>query len=384
MGRPKKKVESDLSCMLAIDFGGSGTKGIASIWGGEVQVINMEPEVAEVRLESLSDSVKLGSTDPENVAWVGVGDEYRAVGFLAATKYRATRKLVPKKYIDAVYKVLAAVWVMQQRLGLGKTFKVAIAMLLPPGEMQDTSLLLPMLKSALGNFQTPTGNLQVNLVDAACYPEGAGVYMMYSKAQLDLVKQKTIALLMVGYRNASVLVSRRGAVEQGKTSALGMAAMIEKVTERTSGYSSELLLKAVVAAGLEPKPNHFWRLVDRTTSSTGQQVEIERLIQAITLARTEYLMALRAWLGEVLPSRSELDELVICGGTADYLKGELELVFPVIPTIWHGEIKFPPQLISSGLGNRLIDVYALSQCYFRQLKLKYDAQADVSLKGAAA
>jgi hypothetical protein len=66
------------------------------------------------------------------------------------------------------------------------------------------------------------------------------------------------------------------------------------------------------------------------------------------------------WLKEVLPNNNELDELIICGGTADYLREELDAVFPTIPIVWHGDVKIPQNLNEQWLGNRLADVWALS------------------------
>ncbi len=67
-----------------------------------------------------------------------------------------------------------------------------------------------------------------------------------------------------------------------------------------------------------------------------------------------------SWLSEVLPSKNELDEVIICGGTADYLREELDTVFPTTPIVWHGGVEIPPNLNEQWLGNRLADVWALS------------------------
>jgi hypothetical protein len=40
----------------------------------------------------------LGNAYPENTAWVGISEDYRAVGYLARSTYSATPGLKPRKY----------------------------------------------------------------------------------------------------------------------------------------------------------------------------------------------------------------------------------------------------------------------------------------------
>lgn len=91
-----------------------------------------------------------------------------------------------------------------------------------------------------------------------------------------------------------------------------------------------------------------------------RDTEIEKIISAVHSSRAEYAIALINWLKEVLPSKNELDEAIICGGTADYLRQELDAVFPATPVIWHGGVEIPLTLNEQWLGSRLADVWALS------------------------
>lgn len=364
---------------LTLDFGGSGTKGIAQIKGGKPTAFWMEPAVIEAPRTSLADKThnNMGNTYPENAAWVGVGEEYRAVGYLARSTYSATPGLRPRKYELAVYKTLAAVWVTKQKFKLPDSFHLSLALLLPPGEFEDSSYLKPMLKEALNQFDTPTGIVNAPLVGYECFPECGGIYAMYCKQAGEAIKRSAIALVMVGYRNASVLVSRRGILDRGKTTNLGMAKMVELVMERTSGFQEQPLISAIVAAGVDPKPAHFLSLVSSGNCSQGsvksdctqrsafgdrslRDDQIEKIIAAVRTARSEYAIALTSWLREVLPPSVELDEAIVCGGTADYLRDELDAVFPATPVVWHGAVKIPPTLNEQWLGSRLADVWALS------------------------
>lgn len=358
MGRLSKEAFPEVT--LTLDFGGSGTKGIVQIKGGKPTAFWMEPSVIEAPRASLADKTcNLGNAYPENAAWVGVGEDYRAVGYLARSTYSATPGLRPRKYEMAVYKTLAAVWVIKQKFKLPDSFHLSLALLLPPGEFEDSALLKPMLKDALNQFDTPTGIVKANLVGYECFPEGGGIYAMYCKQAGEAIKRSLLALVMVGYRNASVLVSRRGILDRGKTTNLGMARMVELVMERTSGLKAQQLIPAIIAAGVDPKPAHFLKLVNGSDRSL-RDTQIEKIIAAVSTARSEYAIALTSWLKEVLPPLGELDEALVCGGTADYLKDELDAVFPATPVVWHGGVEIPPTLNEQWLGSRQCDVWALS------------------------
>ncbi len=160
------------------------------------------------------------------------------------------------------------------------------------------------------------------------------------------------------------MISRRGILNRGKTANLGMAKMVDLVIERTSGLEAVKVIEAIASqnsvnatAGSEPKPQHFYHLC---SSNNHRDTEIEKIISAVHSSRAEYAIALINWLKEVLPSKNELDEVIICGGTADYLREELDTVFPATPVVWHGGVEIPSNLNEQWLGSRLADVWALS------------------------
>ncbi|BAY34612.1 hypothetical protein NIES2107_65170 [Nostoc carneum NIES-2107] len=373
MGRLTKEAFPEVT--LTLDFGGSGTKGILQIQGGKATAFWMEPAVIEATRLSLAEKTRnLGNAYPQNAAWVGIGEDYRAVGYLARSTYSATPTLKPRKYELAVYKTLAAVWVAKLTFKLPNSFHISLALLLPPGEFEDSALLKPMLKDALAEFDTPTGKLNANLVSYECFPEGGGIYAMYCKNTGEAIRRKVVALVMLGFRNASVLISRRGILNRGKTANLGMAKMVDLVMERTSGLEVEQLITAIVAADSEPKQSHFYSLCGGCDNSI-RTAQIEKIILAVQSSRAEYAISLTTWLKEVLPAKNELDEVIICGGTADYLRLELDAVFPTTPVVWHGSVDIPPTLNEQWLGSRLADVWALS--VYHGMKVKAGIKSSV-------
>jgi hypothetical protein len=371
MSRPAKKNPPDL--ILTLDFGGSGLKAIYREFGrGQNRALYMKAEVIPASLESLLEKTNSnisGSSEPENLAWVGVGDEYRAVGYLAATRYNANPGLAQKKYTNAIYRTLAAVWVVQQKLKLPNKFRLALATVLPPGEFSDTSIFLANLKEALNAFMTPTGLLRVKLVDFCCYQEGIGVYLSYCRQVKEAIAQTVVGVVMIGYRNASVLISRLGAIAHGKTADLGMVRLVDLVLEKTSGLKAEQIVKAITDGGTSPAVKDFLPLTEPGATAEVRKAEAQRIIEVVRLAKSEYAIALVSWLGEVLPR--EIDEIIFCGGTVDYLKDELDKHFPATSIKWHGGFEFPASLNEKWLGNRLADAYELANYFSQKLNNKY-------------
>ncbi|HAG81479.1 MAG TPA: hypothetical protein DCL61_09970, partial [Cyanobacteria bacterium UBA12227] len=253
--------------VISLDFGGSDTKIIAE----EVPVENvrdvfskshsfslaMSPEVSVVSAESLGDysNSKIGNAAPEYSAWVGNQDTYTAVGHLAKHRFHGNPGLGELKYERAIAKTLAAVWVVQQRLGLPNKFNIALSALLPYGEYADKERFESLLTEALRYFETPTGRCRVKLVQFQCRPEGAGIYLVHSRMRGDSMLDKSMAVVMVGYRNASILSAQYGEVGKGVTSDLGFIKMVEQVKDCTSGQNAERLTPAIVAAADEVNPD---------------------------------------------------------------------------------------------------------------------------------
>ncbi|NJN11392.1 MAG: ParM/StbA family protein [Richelia sp. RM2_1_2] len=353
--------------ILTLDFGGSATKGIYYTFDKKNPAsLIMEPEVIKIPLESVASfsTEILGATSPENIAWVNINGETFAVGYLAQQKYYANAGLKELKYERAIAKTASAVWVVSQKLKLGYNFQLALACLLPPGELENKQSLGEQLGTTLANYITPTGRMQVKLIEFKCLPEGAGIYLAYQKRVGEALKRKFFALAMIGYRNASVLISDRGVVAaDGKTSDLGMIRLLERVVAKTSGQTPSLIAPAIVAAGSDLSPVPLLRLL-RSTGNANKQQELQQIQKAVKLARSEYSAALTSWLNQVIPR--QVDEILFCGGTADYMKKELNLHYRGKSCLWGVGANIPKQVDEFSLLSRLADVYSLF-LYFSQV-----------------
>ena len=88
------------------------------------------------------------------------------------------------------------------------------------------------------------------------------------------------------------------------------------------------------------------------------------------------MRSLTSWLDENLPPAC--DELVFCGGTADYLRKELNEHYDRFPIIWNAEIAMPPILEKKGFENRLNDVYVMFSYFKANLKKQFNSQVTES------
>ncbi|MCL1474605.1 ParM/StbA family protein [Argonema antarcticum] len=355
--------------MLALDTGGEGSKFIYSSISGKAHSGFMEPEVIEITQSSQSEfqTLKLSVAEPEDTCWVGCNGQYHAVGYLAKTQFLANDRLAESKVEAATYKALAAIWVMALKLKLKERFKLAVKVVLPPGEFADRETFQTKLLSQAKNFSTPSGKISAEIVHFQCLPEGAGIYLNYLDANENALKRKTIAIVMLGHRNASVLISRRGVLKEGLTSNLGFQQLVRSVQYRCSNQTSDRLTPAIARAGWEIDLTKLYPLA--LSSSERERVkEVEQIEEAIKKAQPEYFNALQSWLINTVPFDTE--EIIFCGGTADYLKPKLSLAFNRFDLTWHANTKIPPELDSCNLGSRLCDVYGL----YRYLKLFTNSQ----------
>jgi len=365
-----KKKPSIPDAILAIDFGGLSTRVFcqSSQAGSKASSFVMESQVGPVSqdIANCFTQPNLASASPENIAWVAIGNECRAVGYLAASQFNAHIGLAGLKYSSALYKALAALWVVSRKLDLGSQFSAAISVFLPPGEFNDSKQFFELLSQYSASFETPTGKLSVTLDKTQALQEGGGIALIHNSNLGSAFKQRVTAFVMVGFRNASVIVSARGAVGKGKTSDLGMVRLVDLVQDRTSNYDASRLALSIAQAGVSYNRPYFYRIA-RNREETAKDREVDQLIEAVKLSRFDYARMLSHWINEVLPP--DLDEIVFCGGTSEYMKPELRNQFSHYSLSWHAGITVPKTLDPDGLGCRIADVYGLFSYFKSQFEV---------------
>ena len=360
-----------LSLGIAIDFGGSMTKIIAGLPDGRWCAMAMEPEVLEVPLESVEQlkNNSYSESRPKDRTWVKVGDKAYAVGYLARSHFGSSTGLSLSllKSDLAIYKIMAALWVIVSMFNLRHGLSVAISCVLPPGEYQDREAFQDNLEVALTEFYTPTGLMRVKLKEFACKPEGLGSIMMYHSHKGVQHRQKTVsAVVMLGYRNASVMVCSRGSVSNFNSSDLGFVQFLKRVVNKTVGQTPERLAPILVKAE-EMGDEKVLNSLLLHQSASDREIELANLQNGISTSKTEYLIVLLNWLRENFPS--ELDEVILCGGTVDYFASSLEECFKKYQIVWHSDVKLPTELTNMGYGHRFLDVWGLWQWWLCQVPL---------------
>ena len=130
------------SLSLVVDTGGSQTKIIFQTPEMDSpEYMLMPPEVEQISQKQF-DRYKerigwLGSPSAQQQAWFTVGEQLWVVGAFAG-EFDPEDRLLEKKYENALYKVLAAVGVIAQKLQISRRkLSVHLALLLPWQEFND-------------------------------------------------------------------------------------------------------------------------------------------------------------------------------------------------------------------------------------------------------
>lgn len=357
---------------LVFDPSSSLSKGLYCLNDATLKLVTMEPEVIPVPKSSLGQlqQGRVGVSTPENEALVGLGDDYYAVGFLAKTQLYSYENLKQLKYENAVPKVAAMIGVIAQKKRLPSKFGVDLGILLPYGEYQDRLKLKGLLEQALSRFTFNGQSYQVGLDSFHCFPEGGGVLFRGTKRDLNQ-REKSILVVMLGYRNVSYLLMERGKLTKGETEDLGFSWLINKVKESTSGLKASELIVPITQGGRRVKKRAFKPLL-RSQSDSLREKELSEIVTAVTQVRNQHLDIILQWL--VSRRFPQMDEVIISGGTADYYRQEIENFFKPQSYHWadHLENKVK-ELVGESLWlsefrYRLTDVYGYY--FYRQHQLR--------------
>ncbi len=358
---------------IALDFGSSLGRAIYTTNTGYVkpEILLLDPHVIEVPEVSISnyEKYRVGKARPEDSSWVKLGDSYLAVGFLARRQFNTVHCLNALKVDSAIPLTLAMVGAIAQTKELGHECSLTLGVVLPWSEYKDREKLETALKESLASFIYRGEEYKVTLEKFSAFPEGAGLLARGRTAKkgqlLPRLSEINLAVLMVGYRNASLLVVERGQLTTGLTSDLGFSQMISKVKTLTSGQTEEVLLPAICSAR-EVSERTLDRLV-RSQRQELREVEKQEIKEAIADAKQEYIATLSNWINQQIPPQVKLDEFLVGGGTAKYLKPELTQLLKLYSSQinWvralekRVEQAFYTAVARDYLAPRLTDVYGL-------------------------
>jgi hypothetical protein len=311
---------------IGFDPGSSLTKVVYAVNGGHPKILMMEPDVISLPTTSMS-YLELGPGQPEDKAWIKLNqtsDTVQVCGFLAR-EFLALERTELLKYEHAFYKFLAAVGVIVVKEKLNRVV-IHAGVLLPYGEINSRDWMREKVAKSLKKYYFRNTVIRGRLQSFSCISEGSGMaWRLISKFGKDWFSSRRVIVLIFGYRNLSCITFHRGLVEsqRSSTSDLGFVKLIDKVIFRTSGQDRKTLAEAIYNIGADIQTSHpYLRGLIKSTQPENIEVEAETLVKAIKSARIEYWQLVQAWIDTVVPS--DLDRLAVSGGTALYLKTEID------------------------------------------------------------
>lgn len=366
MNTPNKEMASTMPRIAAsFDLGGSHNRGIVQIYPEGVPIVlAMGPEVADVSKNSIA---HLYQQVRQDSTWVGIGDEYYVLGALAKDAFFGTPALKELKYHYGLPKIAGLLWLGSCQLGLNQPIEAFTQLLLPAGEIADGKDLGNTLKRKLNRgVKTPNGQLKVKLLNFSTSPEGIGIMAYRRRALGNEFDKKSIGLLMLGYRNASFLLSSKSNLAKFETTDLGMSWLVHQFVERTAvGLSKDDLRLALLLVQAHSGNLNALRSISRKATPDGVESDLKLFNSVLPPLVDDYCRALIRWVKNL----AVLDEVLICGGTAELIRAPLTQYFESvgIPIVWNGGVQIPKGLDTQGLENRIADVWTAHISYIKML-----------------
>jgi len=315
--------------VLFLDLGASLSKGIFADQHGYEQLLRLGSEVSgPLTLSQIEHYQNLNPhARPEAAAWLKRGQERRAVGSLAQN-FGADTGLKERKEQRAVDKILAAIGVMAEHLDLlhPKGFQalpisLRLGVALPLDEFASRADLSQALQAATA-FEFRGTALKLDLVrECRFLPEGAGLWrarVADLKARGLNPNDRTIIVIMLGHRNASVLVFKQEHIQPGASSSKG------------PGFSEAVHQGFQTRAFQETdQPKLFQALVSGHTKVvlTGDAAPTD-LSAAVAVGLDAYWSRLERFLRlHLSPELDAQTELVVSGGAACVMRPRLHQIF---------------------------------------------------------
>jgi hypothetical protein len=340
--------------IIAIDPGASSIKVVGSVAGDE----KCYPFMIEPYCLEITDPTPNPDFD-QNSVWVTVGGISYALGNLAIARYDCLLEIKQLKIESIVPKICAAIAVLHRRFKLPAKFELSISSVLPPGEFGYDSDLKSMLTVALRKIITPAGRIKPVVRSISIHPEGFGV--MDWHRTIGMGKTRDVGVIMLGFRNTSVLFSRKGQLTKPKSSKYGFHSVLEKISATSGGsYPEADLIVPVWKYLIDGDESGFKRV-----ATTDFDLEMSKIRPAIEVAMLEYRRSLETWLKSAM---QQTDVIVLCGGNADYIGKslnpfleqyveELPNGYPIFRHI--GISSIPDEINATGIANRFLDIYCL-------------------------
>jgi hypothetical protein len=315
--------------LLTIDTGTSQSKVFWKRWaGGNTELMLMGSEFLEITGADLVDTGLSGGR-PENDAFIELNNGSCYVVGMKAQQMRGKPPAGLSKYEFAAYKALAIIGAIAETATLPDHFTIALSTLLPYKEYQDRRAFHDLLTTHLASFSFRGRRYSVDAIALEVKPEGAGLAQSRRNDDPRSFNQKNILVVMVGQRDASLLPFHQGTPQNGHGARLGFEQFLEEVVSRASlnlemkdmGRLTEYVFQS-------DNPKMLERIARMVVTETECDRKVEQIRDAIEVARSRYQRDLLGWIRSTLgQDLYGFDEGILSGGTALYLRADLEAFF---------------------------------------------------------
>lgn len=359
--------------MIAVDFGGSSTKIFYQHRSGQPQLFTMPPEAIIVDRDTLNQHANTltgqlaQSQGLRSFCWTQLLDEegqpddskIGAVGHLGAD-IALYNTLNVTKNEKAFYKLLGAVWVIQQMLmdegyKIPDDFGVAVRCLLPSDEAIFVGDFQRRVMSAFDQgFMTPTGIIKPQLWSFDCKPEGFGVARSFLREHPE---HRDATVFMLGHRNATAVMIRGGRPKTFRTSNLGFRTCLDMLYG-AHGVSTERLMEVAFEARMKDDFYPYYRVTSYSDPELKERAGRE-LCREFSKANHAYYKRLKNWIDNML-SDDKSTAIVFCGGGVNALGPLLEDCQPNLKHYFDYGIDIPDSIeVRPEYVNRLEDIYSV-------------------------
>jgi hypothetical protein len=315
--------------LLTIDTGTSQSKVFWKRWaGGDTELMLIGSEFLEITGADLVDTGLSGGR-PENDAFIELSNGNCYVVGMKAQQMRGKPPAGLSKYEFAAYKALAIIGAIAETANLPEHFTIALSALLPYKEYQDRRAFHDLLTTHLASFSFRGRRYSVDAIALEVKPEGAGLAQSRRNDDPRSFNQNNILVVMIGQRDASLLLFKQGTPQNGQGARLGFEQCLDEVISRASlnlDVKEVGRLTEYVFQGDDPKM--LERIARMVVTESEVDRKTEQLRDAISIAKTRYSRDLLDWIRSTLgQDLYELNEVVVSGGTALFLRTDLEEFF---------------------------------------------------------
>lgn len=363
----KKRI---FSLTLAIDMGGSLTKAVATDEEGKHCFVAIAPEIQPVNDAQIAHYENYSFGADKTIDWVEHNGDKYVFGKTARNIFQAynnLRKLKSDSNVG-IPKVLAVIHLIAQHYSV-QELSLNLGILLPSTEFISGSknIFIDNLESALSCFTTNTGQIKIELKNSiTCYPEGAGAYSVYVKECADVVKNKTLGVVTMGYRNVNFFSCSQGVIGGYKSNDLGFSQIVHEVGSYLGTENSGHLASALFDAGVNVNPSPLQAFLGYYQQNA--QINLNQLQNHTKNLINDYMKRLSSWFSlcfDYYPNR-----ILFLGGSVDYFKPVLPTLFPSqVELVFHPGYRPQQRLLNDSsvisdirglntLDARLIDVWS--------------------------